>query len=293
MSRLGGLSRTMPWTAGLFALGAIAVAGLPPLNGFVSELLVYLGLFDVNDEQGSNGMGQPCPPRSCSRWPVRMAMASFCKAGAMLFLGAPRTQAATQAHECGYWMRGPMLALARICAAIGLAPILFWPAVARAVASWRPAWAAVEPPAPLSTLGSASSSLGLLALTAAVSLWRKAYANGQRRGLTWDCGYAAPTARMQYTSGSFAGIASGWFVWVLQPERKLRRPRGHFPAEAIRLERIPETVLERIITTGKPGQPASIQRGAPLAARTFAILHSLCAGGTVALGIFVIFGGMP
>ena len=47
MSRLGGLWRAMPWTAGLFALGAAAICGLPPLNGFVSEWLVYLGLFDA------------------------------------------------------------------------------------------------------------------------------------------------------------------------------------------------------------------------------------------------------
>ena len=62
-----------------------------------------------------------------------LALASFAKAGAMIFLGAPRTQAAAQAHECGSWMRGPMLALAGVCVTIGLAPMLFWPAVARVV----------------------------------------------------------------------------------------------------------------------------------------------------------------
>src|SRR5699024_1613764 len=71
--------------------------------------------------------------------------------------------------------------------------------------------------------------------------------NGLQRALTWDCGFATPTGRMQYVSASFAGIVSGWFRWLLQPERKLRRPRGYFPVEAIRLERVPETVLERMI----------------------------------------------
>ena len=52
MSQLGGLWRTMPWTAGLFALGAAAISGLPPLNGFVSEWLVYLGLFDATISRG-------------------------------------------------------------------------------------------------------------------------------------------------------------------------------------------------------------------------------------------------
>jgi hydrogenase-4 component B len=292
MSRLGGLSRTMPWTAGLFALGAIAVAGLPPLNGFVSEWLVYLGLFDVVTHRGATAW-VAMPAAIMLAMAGAMAMASFAKAGAMLFLGAPRTQAATQAHECGYWMRGPMLALASVCVVIGLAPILFWPMVARAVASWRPEWAAVEPPAPLVTLGWAQVVLVLLVLTAATWLWRKAYDNGLSRGLTWDCGYAAPTARMQYTSASFAGIISGWFRWVLQPERKLRRPRGHFPVEAIRLERIPETVLERLIG---PASLASLQvsngmRRLQHGRLQFYILYVLV--GLIALGIFVIFGGMP
>src|SRR5206468_2975029 len=52
MSQLGGLWRAMPWTAGLFALGAAAISGLPPLNGFVSEWLVYLGLLDATISRG-------------------------------------------------------------------------------------------------------------------------------------------------------------------------------------------------------------------------------------------------
>jgi len=56
MSRLGGLWRAMPWTTGLFALGAIAVSGLPPLNGFVSEWLVYLGLFDAAASRNPSGL---------------------------------------------------------------------------------------------------------------------------------------------------------------------------------------------------------------------------------------------
>jgi hydrogenase-4 component B len=52
---------------------------------------------------------------------------------------------------------------------------------------------------------------------------------------------------MQYTGGSFAGIAAGWFSWVLQIERVVHRPRGPFPAGASRVERVPESVLERVV----------------------------------------------
>ena len=290
MSRLGGLWRAMPWTAGLFALGSVAVSGLPPLNGFVSEWLVYLGLFDAVTSKGPSAWAA-MPAAIMLAMAGALALASFAKAGAMIFLGAPRTQAAAHAHECGRWMRGPMLALAGVCVMIGLAPILFWPAVARAVGAWHPAWASAEAPAPLFTLGSVHVALAILVLAAAVWLWRKAHANGLRRGLTWDCGYATPTARMQYTSGSFAGIAAGWFAWMLRPERKLRRPRGHFPAEAIRLERIPETVLERVIAP----VGAAIMRVSTAVRRLqhgrlqFYILYVVA--GLMALGVLVLLGG--
>jgi len=246
MSRLGGLWRRMSWTAGLFALGAIAVSGLPPLNGFVSEWLLYLGLFDA------------AASRNPSSWVVlpvaimlamagAVALAAFSKACAVVFLGAPRTQAAEQAHECGMLMRGSMLVTAAICFFLGVAPVLFWPAISRAVAVWNPAWAAPKPPAPLINLGLAQMILVVVACASGAWLWRKARANGLQRRLTWDCGYAKPSARMQYTSGSFAGIVSGWFAWLLQPEQQMRRPRGPLPASASRVERIPETVLERVI----------------------------------------------
>lgn len=290
MSRLGGLWHTMPWTAGLFAIGSLAVSGLPPLNGFVSEWLVYLGLFDAATSKGPPAWAA-IPATIMLAMAGALALASFAKAGAMIFLGAPRTQPAAEAHECGHWMRGPMLGLAGVCVTIGLAPILFWPAVARAVGSWHPAWEAVEAPAPLATLGSVHLALAILILAATAWLWHKAHANGLRRGLTWDCGYAVPTARMQYTGGSFAGIASGWFGWVLHPERILRRPRGIFPVEAICLKRIPETVLERIIG---PVSVVIMQLSAAVRCLQhgrlqFYILYVVAA--LVAMGVLVVLGG--
>ena len=290
MSKLGGLWRTMPWTAGLFVLGSLSVSGLPPLNGFVSEWLVYLGLFDAATSKGPSAWAA-MPAAILLAMAGALAMASFAKAGAMIFLGAPRTKVAAHAHECGLGMRGPMLALAGVCVTIGLAPVLFWPVVARAVGSWRPVWVTMEAPVPLVTLGSVHVGLTILVLGAVAWLWWKAHTNGLRRGLTWDCGYAMPAARMQYTSASFGGIVAGWFGWVLQPERKIRRPRGNFPAEAIRLERVPETVLERIIgpvsttimhvsTAVRRLQHGSLQ---------FYILYVVA--GLIALGVYVIFWG--
>jgi hydrogenase-4 component B len=290
MSKLGGLWRAMPWTAGLFVIGSIAVAGLPPLNGFVSEWLIYLGLFDAAMGRGPAAWAA-IPAAVMLATAGAVAMASFTKAGAMIFLGAPRTKVAAHAHESGMGMRTPMLILAGACAVLGLAPVLVWPVVSRAAGSWRPAWSAMEAPGSLATLGPVQAGIAILVVVAAAWLWRKAHAASLQRGLTWDCGYAAPAARMQYTSASFGGIVSGWFRWVLQPERRLRRPRGVFPTEAIRLERIPEAVLERVI--GPIGEvimavSTSVRR-LQHGRLQFYILYVV--GGLVALGGLVIFGG--
>ncbi len=292
MSRLGGLWRAMPWTAGLFMLGAVAIVGLPPLNGFVSEWLVYLGLLDATISRGPSAWAA-IPSAILLGVTGAMALACFIKVCGVVFLGAPRSESATHAHECGWLMRGAMLVPAGACVLIGLAPVLFWPALSRAVAAWRPVWIAAEAPAPLATLGSIHIALALMTLFAAAWLWRKASANGLFRNLTWDCGYAVPTARMQYTAGSFAGIITEWFSSILRPERYEEKPETLLPARASQEEHTPETVLEQIV------EPVGrmILRGSAVArslqhGRVQSYLLYLLIG-VALLGCLVAWGGAP
>ncbi len=246
MSRLGGLWRAMPWTAGLFVLGAMAISGLPPLNGFVSEWLVFLGLFDAVSAHGAASWAA-VPAAILLGVTGALALACFVKVCGVVFLGLPRSEAAMHAHECGWHMRLPMLVLAALCAVIGLAPALFWPAIANASAAWQSVWLDTAPPAPLITLGSFHLAVAALATLAVIALWRRVKRNGLERAGTWDCGFAAPTARMQYTAGSFAGIITGWFAWILRPQRHTHIPKENFPAHAGFEEHTPETVLEHVI----------------------------------------------
>jgi hydrogenase-4 component B len=144
-------------------------------------------------------------------------------------------------------MRLPMIVLALACLAIGLAPIVFWPAVARAAACWNPAWRDLAAPVSLGTIGTLHVALAVLAAGAVALLWRRLRQTGLRRAVTWDCGYAAPTARMQYTAGSFAGIITEWFGWILRPQRHAEPIEQNFPARASHDVHTPETVLEHVI----------------------------------------------
>ena len=301
MSRLGGLWRAMPWTAGLFALGAMAIAGLPPLNGFVSEWLVFLGLFDAIPAHDVVA-GMAVPAHGEAAWAAAaaavllgltgaLALACFVKVCGVVFLGSPRSEAAGHAHECGWRMRVPMLVLGALCVAIGLAPALFWPAIANVCAVWQPAWLDPAPPAPLIALGSFHIAIAAVAALAAVVLWRRVKRKGLTRAGTWDCGYAAPTARMQYTAGSFAGLITEWFAWILRPERHQEFPEKAFPALARHAEHTPETVLEKIV------EPAAL-----LVMRVSAAARRLQHGrvqayllylliGVAALSLIVLLGG--
>jgi hydrogenase-4 component B len=246
MSQLGGLWRMMPWTASLFALGAVAISGLPPLNGFVSEWLVYLGLFDATMAHGPSAW-VAIPAAILLAVTGALALACFVKVCGVVFLGAPRSRAAAHAHESGPSMRGAMVVLGAACVAIGLAPVVFWPAVLRAVEVWNPAWMGAQTPEALGSLGRFNVALAVIASAAAVWLWQRVGRGDFSRALTWDCGFAAPTPRMQYTAGSFAAIITEWFAFILRPERHEHRPDVLLPLRASFAEHTPETVLEGVV----------------------------------------------
>ena len=137
LDRLGGLLKRMPVTGATFLIGAAAISGLPPLNGFVSEFLIYLGAIA--------GLGSQA--HIAPAWPLMsvlvvgglaliggLAAACFTKAFGIVFLGEPRSGEAAHAHEAGAAMRWPMVVLAGLCVLIGLAaplwPLVLQPAVA-------------------------------------------------------------------------------------------------------------------------------------------------------------------
>ncbi|HYL80989.1 MAG TPA: proton-conducting transporter membrane subunit, partial [Candidatus Acidoferrum sp.] len=135
IDHLGGLQKRMPWTGACFLVGAAAISGLPPLNGFVSEFLIYLGAFSgTTDSAGEAVLLIPAVVIIGSLALIGgFATACFTKAFGIVFLGEPRSPHAAHAHEAGLAMRLPMVALAVGCAAVGLFPFLAIRAMAPAV----------------------------------------------------------------------------------------------------------------------------------------------------------------
>jgi len=249
IDRMGGLQRAMPSTAFFFLVGAVAICGLPPLNGFVSELLVYLGLFrSVAATPGRlwlvGAFGAPALALIGA-----LAVACFVKVFGAVFLGQPRSEHATHAHESGRSMLLPMAALAGLCAFIGIGSPLIAPILDRAVSSWSPEWSALHRPliaqAPLVWISLAAFAvLATIGLAAAVLRSRiRARAVVPQVG-TWDCGYAQPSPTMQYTSSSFAEMLVGLFAWALRPSGYRPRLAAVFPHPEGFHSHVPETVLD-------------------------------------------------
>jgi len=146
-------------------------------------------------------------------------------------------------------MRAPMGVLAGACMAIGVAPALLAPALTRAVAA-----TGLAGPADLGGLAHLATltwvALPLLACAGLLWAWSRHGAR-PRAGLpTWDCGYAAPVPRIQYTASSFAdGLVSAMRL-VLWPQVRWRRVLGLFPAQRGYSSHVPDPVLDRVAGPG-------------------------------------------
>ncbi|HEX9161067.1 MAG TPA: proton-conducting transporter membrane subunit, partial [Thermoanaerobaculia bacterium] len=245
MDRMGGLGKLMPWTAGAFLIGAAAITGLPPLNGFVSEWLLYVGSFaSITASKADADLLLLIIVVPALALTGALALACFVKAFGVVFLGTPRNDAAAKAHEAPLTMRAAMLPLVLGCLAIGLLPTLFAPILGRAVSIVAPHISRTETLTvllrPIQTAALVVATIGTLAVIALLAATRRA-----RRAVTWDCGYAAPTSRMQYTSSSVARTLVGFFRWAMPPVVHEPREFPLFPASAAFESHVPDTVLDR------------------------------------------------
>lgn len=238
IDRMGGLLKRMPWTGWTFLIGAAAISGLPPLNGFVSELLIYLGALE--GMRSASAVHSPLLVAVVAGLALigGLAVACFAKAFGVVFLGEPRSAEAAGGHECGWLMRLPMLALAGGCAAIGLlgplATAALVPVIAGVAGVPEDLVGATSAGPRGALIAVTAASIALLALTAGLLILRQRLLAGRvvSRTVTWDCGYARPTARMQYTASSFAQPLTTMFQAFLRTHEKLVPPVGYFPVSA-------------------------------------------------------------
>ncbi|HUI27659.1 MAG TPA: proton-conducting transporter membrane subunit [Candidatus Kryptonia bacterium] len=252
IERLGGAMKRMPYTGAVFLIAAIAICGLPPLNGFVSEWLIFLGALHGSISPGRSAAIPVLAVIGGLALIGGLAAACFTRAFGVVFLGTARSDHVTRAHEPGLAMRLPMLLLAAGCVLIGsFAPLLVGglaPVIASATGLQTPQVAThlVSATRPLQYV--VWSALGLLVVVALLAGLRRALLADRRAevGLTWDCGYVQPSARMQYTASSFAQPLMHLFGVLLQTQQRTVTPAGFFPRAASLITKTPDVCAERL-----------------------------------------------
>ncbi len=232
MEEMGGLIKRMPRTALFFLVGACAIAGLPPLNGFASEWLVFQTLL------GGSAIPQP---EVAVIMPIAVAMlaltsglaaACFVKAFGITFLAIPRSREAELAHEAPRSMQIGMATLAVACVGLGLAPFIVVPVLGSSLVGFRgvaPVEMAFALTLPLRVPGTSGQmsmpllALGLLLLMTLVPLALRILGADRRLrvGDTWGCGRIGQTPRMEYTATAFAEPLRRVFAELYRPTRDL------------------------------------------------------------------------
>jgi len=235
MEQMGGLIRRMPSTALYFLIGAIAISGLPPLNGFVSEWFTYQALLA--------GFGAT-PDLTRVAFPIAgallaltaaLAAACFVKAFGITFLALPRSEEAEHAREVSFSMRSGMAILALACVLLGLGATWFLPvfdAITNRAFGVAISGDLVAGNGFLLTAGSAmrgtvstvAIALALMVLGSFPLLfwfvWKRK--SVQVSGPTWDCGQPGLTAQNEYTATAFSKPLRMIFAALFRPRREIQ-----------------------------------------------------------------------
>lgn len=205
LDALGGLAKQMPMTALLSLVGVVAICALPPLNGFVSEILIYLGMLD-GIASGSNVLASAAGLIALALIGGLVVMA-FTKLYGTVFMGSPRTHEVAEATEVDNYrivaMALPLLGIVLV----GLFPQGAIGVVVRAAEFFLriPTDAGGYLLSPALT-GVCRTAWLLVAVVGVLVWWRSHLLKGRkiRSGSTWGCGFTAPNERMQYTGESFS-----------------------------------------------------------------------------------------
>jgi formate hydrogenlyase subunit 3/multisubunit Na+/H+ antiporter MnhD subunit len=223
MEHLGGLIKKMPSTAFFFLCGALAIGGLPPFNGFISEFLIYSGLLE--GVKSSNAQFSSTMILCIVGLAIvgGMSILTFTKTFGTIFLGSPRMELHHEPTEVSMTMRIPLFIILSLMLFIGLFPNIIFAQVLVVAKSFSPTFISED----LFTISPVIVMIGrvsmlLIILTSVIYFIRTIVTFKQPSEYlpTWACGYVAPNVRMQYTSKSFTKSFAKLFSFIVEEKKK-------------------------------------------------------------------------
>jgi hydrogenase-4 component B len=234
MEKLGGLIKTLAWTAVFFLIGSIAISGLPPFNGFISEFFIYRGLI--------SGLSTDSIPLAVSLIVSfaglaligAMALLCFTKAFSVVFLGSPRSEYHGTQKDVSLSMKIAMCVQCLFVLAIGLAPAYAFKIISLVAAEFTGEPVIAEAAAITGTLNNLTTGLLIFVGISGIVFIIRTFLLKNKVSLykTWDCGYQAGNTRMQYTASSYASPFINLIRPLLYIKERFLLPSGVFPKKA-------------------------------------------------------------
>jgi hydrogenase-4 component B len=233
LDHLGGLLRRMPWTGGAFLIGAMAIAGLPPLNGFASEWLTLQSLLHAAFYRPLGASLVAAVALAGLAATAALALLCFVKVVGLVLLGPPRRAETAAATERGVAMRAGMVVLASFCVLLGAVPGLVLPTLAGLAPGARRSVPALHAGFVVPGTGSLPTlaiAIALIALTATLVRLRRGRAAAPSP--VWACGQPAAPA-LNWTSAGFTKPLRLVLEGVLRPRRSITMLRSGGTLERI------------------------------------------------------------
>lgn len=235
MEKLGGLIKKMPWTALLFLIGCLAISGLPPFNGFVSEWMLLQSFLLTSQIPDTLLQISIAIASLAFALTIGISLATFVRIFGISFLSKPRSELAVHIREVPRSMLAGKLIVAALAITLGILPFVginlvstsfgissvqanpFEPLVSDV---HNPGYASISMPTVLILLGCVS--VGAFGFVRAIGgKTQKITSN------TWDCGFGSLTERMQYTASSVSYPLRIIFKFLFRPTLQIQKELGH------------------------------------------------------------------
>jgi NADH:ubiquinone oxidoreductase subunit 5 (subunit L)/multisubunit Na+/H+ antiporter MnhA subunit len=210
MDKLGGLIRKMPQTAILFLTASIAIGGIPPLNGFLSEFLIYSGILTGMNQAGTSQIMLMILTFAGMSFIGGVSVLTFTKTFGTIFLGMPRTELKHEPEEVSLLMLAPQYFILLLMIVISLFPVHIINVAGRIVniSTFSDQNGDISRLTDyLSVMKNISlASVVFIIVSGVIFLLRWIISRGTEKkySATWGCAYVAPNNKMQYTGKSYS-----------------------------------------------------------------------------------------
>jgi len=226
---MGGLVHRSKYFVLLFLIGSVAISGIPPLNGFVSEFIIYNGFFETAKELKNYYPLMMLLSVAGLAFVGGLAVACFTKINSIMFLGAPRQ--IVKKFEVSFYEYLSLFILAFFCVLIGFYPQPFLVVVNHVLNNGFVPASSGENLISINWPYITISFSALFLLVLAIYFWKKGIQKkyGKRKDAAWGCGYEYLNPRMQYTASSFADELNTIPKTILTYHKNISSPQGIFP----------------------------------------------------------------